>query len=246
MTKARSQTYLVISLAEAILKIESVYEQERDRATDKETIAKSLGYRGIDEASATIISTLTKYGLLESVGSQLKVSKDAENIILLNKGHPDRVEALSKVAFTPYLFSKLRDSFGKQLPNDNILRSFLIKMGFNPKIMNVVVQAYRDTLELIEEEVHSLNHLMSNKQQSEEPIPTQSTRSANSSCLANPKHIQVLAQVAVEQTLQYRIAEDCWARIEFDGLVTRDGIEKLIALLELNADVFPHNLSSIK
>lgn len=41
------------------------------------------------------------------------------------------------------------------------------------------------------------------------------------------------------QTLVYKIAEDCSVQLQFDGPVAREGIEKLITLLQTNADVFP-------
>ncbi len=245
MTKVRSPSYPAISLAEAISRIKSVYEQERVRAVDKETIAKTLGYGEVTGAAATVIAALTKYGLLESVGTQLKVSEDAETIILLSRGHPEQVKALKSVAFTPYLFSKLRDSFGEQLPNDNILRSFLVKKGFNPKTMDSVIRAYRATLELIEEEEALVSSGLSNNgQSSEKPVQTQSSGDANPSYSTQPNvmHLPTL-QSSFEQTLLYRIAQDCTAHIQFDGPVTQEGIKKLINLLELNSDVFPRKES---
>jgi hypothetical protein len=238
MTKVRSPNYPAISLAEAISRIKSVYEQEQARAADKESIAKALGYGGINGAATTVIAALAKYGLLENAGTQLKISEDAESIILLNRGHPDHVKALKSVAFTPYLFSKLRDSFGEQLPNDNILRSFLIKKGFNPKIMDSVIRAYRDTLELLKAE-EALSSGLSENEQLSDIGQNLYSQDPNPSYSAQTNVKLPTLQTSYEQTLLYRIAQDCTAHIQFNGPVTQEGIKKLINLLELNSDVFP-------
>lgn len=239
MVKVKGQIYPAISLAEAILQTKSIYAQERNRALDEATIAKALSNR-THTAFASTISALLKYGLLESVASLFKVSEDAENIILLSRGHPDRVRALRNIAFTPYLFSKLREAFSEQLPSDNNLRSSLVKMGFSPKTMENIIHSYLETLKFIqEEETFVLNALKVEEQPPDESCPNQCNNNVDSSYLTNVKNMHVSPPVSFRQTLSYRIAVDCTARLEFDGQVTQEGLEKLISLLELNADVFP-------
>ncbi|MBD1879072.1 hypothetical protein [Coleofasciculus sp. FACHB-T130] len=41
------------------------------------------------------------------------------------------------------------------------------------------------------------------------------------------------------EILQWRLSEDCTVRIQFNGSVTQEAIKKLIAILELNTDVYP-------
>lgn len=235
MAKVRGKNYPAISLAEAILRIKAIYEQERDRAVNEQTIAKALSCCGTHTAFVSTISALTKYGLLESVAPSLfKVSENAENIILLTRGHPDRVRALRNIAFTPYLFSKLRESFTEELPSDNILRSFLVKIGFNPNSMDAVIRAYRETLEFVNEEALALGVMNDDDRLSQRLTLTQSPGEINSNVVypfASPS--------LLEQTLLYRISEDCTVQIQFNGPATQEAIKKLIALLEVNTDVFP-------
>ena len=226
MTKLRGQTYPAISLADAVSRSRLIYEQERDRAVDEVTIAKTLGYSVATTDFTSVLSALIKYGLLQSIEPSLfKVSEDAENIILLSRGHPDRVKALKVIAFQPYLFSKLHEFSDEQIPSYELLRSLLLKMGFTSKTTKNVVHSYLETLKFLqEEEVFVPSNLDLDKQLVKE-LGLAHSGEANSSYLFG-------------QTLFYQIASNCTARVEFNGPVTQKGVEKLVALLELNADVF--------
>ncbi|MBV9385633.1 MAG: hypothetical protein JOZ78_04300 [Chroococcidiopsidaceae cyanobacterium CP_BM_ER_R8_30] len=238
MTKTNRLNYTAMSLSEAISKIQILYQQEYSSAMDKEAVAKALGCSGVN-ASTAIISALTEYGLLENVGTHLKVTKDAIDIISHAPGHPTRVMALNNVAFTPYLFGKLHDAFGEDPPNDNILRSFLIKEGFSAKTIGNVIDDYRYTLMFLKEELVSS---VKNPDR-QRPLPSITTqRSDNAAC----KKLPLVTPGSFGQTLMYRIADNCSVRIQFDGPVVREGIEKLIALLELSADAFPQKRDARK
>jgi len=247
MVKVKSLNYPSLSLPEALLKIKLVYEQECNQAMDKESIALAMGYTGVDEASTNAISALNKYGLLTNISPSLfKVSEDAENIILLPKGHPDRIRALQNIAFSPYLFDKLHQAFGEQLPGDNILCSFMIKMGFSSKTIDNVIYAYQETLKFIkEEEASVLVELKGSKSLQKGVGPTCFIEDNNCSNLINVNITRPPSLEPLGEMLSYRIAADCSARIQFDGPVTQEAIKKLVALLELNADVFPKKLGEI-
>lgn len=200
---------------------------------DTETVARVLGCSGTN-ASITIVSALTEYGLLESVGEQLRVTEDAVNIIIHEQGHPVRVRALKNVAFTPYLFSKLQEAFGEEPPNDNLLRSFLLKEGFSTKTIGNVIRDYRQTLMFLRSEL-----LVSNVQNIAQQYLSNENTNFSYPASQVDEPLPLMTPGSFGQTLVYRIAENCSVRIEFDGPVAREGIEKLIALLELNADAFP-------
>ncbi|NHC36890.1 hypothetical protein [Scytonema millei] len=254
MAKVRSPNYPGISLVEAVSKVQAVYDKEHRHPADKEVIAKSIGYGGINGASLTTISALLKYGLLESVGNQLRVTEKAETILLLSKGQSDRVNALREAAFAPDLFSELRDSFGDKLPSDENLRFSLVKKGFNPKTVDGVIRAYRDTIEFVNAEEALASDASDDEQKSSEiPIQTEIPmqphveRSVSSSPSTNAKppgangngKYASVEHSLFEETIVCRISQDCKARIHFDGLVTYEGIKKLIAYLELSADDYP-------
>ena len=248
MTK-RSPNYPAIGLEEAIKKTKAIYEQEHKNATDKAVIAKHLGYNGLNGASLTTISALTKYGLLEAIGAkQLKVSAAAESIIWLEKGNPERVKLLKEAAFAPSLFSDLRDAFPEKLPSDQSLRYHLIKKEFNPNTVDSAIRAYRDTLEFVnaEDEALETSAIDGSEQPAEEPMQTQPqpTSNSSSSYQANTNGIHAHANpsycvntngmhASTEQGLRrnvfaYPLTESCTAHVEFDGEVTLEALETLI------------------
>lgn len=151
-TKVRSPNYPVISLGEAIPRARTVFEQENRHPASREVVARALGYGGLNGASLGVISALLKYDLLEQVGDQLRVSKDALDILLHQPGDPERAAAIRAAAFAPALWEELRDLYGDTLPSNHNLRAYLVKKGFNPKTVDGVIRSYRDTITLVEEE----------------------------------------------------------------------------------------------
>lgn len=95
-------------------------------------------------------------------------------------------------------------------------------MEFTSKTTKNVVHSYLKTLKFLQEEEA---FVLGFDKQLAKKLGSAHSGEANSSYLFG-------------QTLFYRIASDCTARVEFNGPVTQKGVEKLVALLELNADVF--------
>jgi len=115
----RSPNYPSLTLEQASEKVRKVYGQEHTHAAPREVIAQTLGYTGLHGSSLSAIGALAAYGLLEKVGTgRLKVSPDAVSILELDEGHPQRWEALERLAFTPKLFADLREKFGSEPPSD--------------------------------------------------------------------------------------------------------------------------------
>lgn len=156
--RVRSPNYPVISLSEAVQKIRAVYQQEHMYPAARETIAKVLGYSGLNGASAGVVSAIVKYGLMEQVGAdQIRVSADGQDVIVHRKGDPEYAEAVRRAALRPALFRELYDQYGTNLPSDHNLRAYLQKRGFNPKVVDAVIRLYRDTIEFVESETEDFN-----------------------------------------------------------------------------------------
>ncbi len=150
--KTRSPNYPALSLEEAIQRLKVIYDKQRRYPTTRDVLAKLLGYGGINGASATVLSALGKYGLLEGNGEQLRVSEMGQDLILHRKGDPEYDAALRDAAFRPVFFRELRDQYPGGLPHEHSLRAMLIKRGFNPKVIDGAVRAYRDTIEFVNAE----------------------------------------------------------------------------------------------
>jgi hypothetical protein len=112
-------------------------------------IAKALGYAGVNGSSLGIMSALKKYGLLEEVGKDWKVSQDALTILVDPPDSEGRAEAIRKAALAPALFATLFEEFGEQPPSDENLRAFLLKRNFAQSAVDTPIRSYRETLDFV-------------------------------------------------------------------------------------------------
>jgi hypothetical protein len=155
----RSPNYPSLTLEQACEKAKKVYEQEHTHPAAREVVAQALGYGGLNGAALAVIGAITAYGLVEKVGTgTLKISPDAVSVFELDEGHPQRNEALDRLAFNPKLFDELRDKFGAEPPSDVNLKHFLIQeKEFLPKAATDVIRVYRANLELVSDENEAHN-----------------------------------------------------------------------------------------
>jgi hypothetical protein len=174
----RSPNYPSLTLEQATARVREVYDKEHTHAAPREVVAQALGYNRLHGASLSVIAALSAYGLLEKSGTgSLKVSPDAVSILELDEGHPQRCEALERLAFAPKLFAELRHRFGPEPPSDINLKHYLIQeMGFLPKAAVDVIRVYRANLELVTNEVGHYDGFASDTaKHGETPMPHPST-----------------------------------------------------------------------
>ena len=149
--RTRSPNYPALSLPEALKRVRLIYQAQHTHAAPREVVVKSMGYNGINGASATAISALHKYGLLDHQGDEVRISELAMRYL-----HPqddvERAQALREAAGSPSLFRELAEKFPGRLPSEEVLRNYLIRNGFNPAAASSVILSYRDTIELVERE----------------------------------------------------------------------------------------------
>jgi hypothetical protein len=147
----RSPNYPSFSLPIAIEKVAALYAAQHRHPAPREIVATGMGYNTLNGASATAISALHKYGLLEGRGDQLRVSDRALRIL-----HPESDEekaaAVREAAAEPALFAELNERFPGNLPNDELLRNYLIRRGFAPNAVTSAIASYRETSEMVERE----------------------------------------------------------------------------------------------
>jgi hypothetical protein len=149
MARVRSPNFPIISLPQAVERIETIYNEEQTVPADRETVANHLGYSGLNGASLKMVSALGKYGLLEEMpNKQFRVSKLAMAIL-----HPasdqEKRDALREAASGPALFQKLNEQFDGQRPSETNLRSWLLRNGFARSAVDSVVKAYNETMDLV-------------------------------------------------------------------------------------------------
>lgn len=149
--RSRSPNYPSISLPEALDKVMQVYNVQHTHRAPREVVVRSMGYAGINGASATAISALHKYGLLEGRGDDIRVSDRAMRFISpLNDD--ERRLAVREAATSPELFQELSEKFPGPLPSDDILHNYLIRHGFSKSAVSGVIAAYRETMTFAERE----------------------------------------------------------------------------------------------
>ena len=148
--RVRSPNYPAMSLKEAVQRAGEVHTNQHTHGAPREVVAKSMGYNSLNGASATAISALIKYGLLEGRAEDIKISDRAMRIL-----HPqssqEKAEAVREAALAPELFKELAERFPGRTPADELLRSYLIRNGFASAAVSSVIRSYRETNEFVEE-----------------------------------------------------------------------------------------------
>lgn len=246
MDKKRSPRHPQIGLQEALEKIKLVYEKEHTHKVGREVVAKDLGYSGLNGKSAAVIASLRQYNLLEQAGEALKVSDDAVTILELPIGNPERAEAINRVAFAPKLFAEFKETFGLKPPSDDNLRLSLVRQGFNKGAADSVIRIFRDVISLVQEQGISYNpesvlpvarqsmETLPHQQLAQQVIPTQRVVYQPIS-----KAQETFKEDNVSEKLHYRLSDECRVRVLFEGSVTKEAINKLIAYLKLGVEDFP-------
>lgn len=150
--KTRSPNYPSISLEDAIQRLRVIYEKQQRYPATREVFAQLLGYSGLNGASAAVVSSLSKYGLIEGHGESLRVSEMGQDLILHRRGDAEYTKAVREAAHSPAFFQELREQFPTGLPHDHSLRATLIKRGFNPRAIDAAVRTYRETVDFLNTE----------------------------------------------------------------------------------------------
>ena len=151
LKRVRSPNYPSISLVEAVQQIQKLFGKIGQHPAPRDAVATSMGYSGLHGASATAISALIKYGLLERVGEDYKLSERAMRIIAPHNQN-EKLVALEDASREPTLFAELIEHFPGEVPSDDLLRSYLIRKGFAQAAVPGVIAAYRDTMDLVTRE----------------------------------------------------------------------------------------------
>ena len=156
--RARSPRYPSIPLGEAVDLARRLFAGDGMNAVDREVAAGHIGYSGINGASAQALASLAQYGLTETSGKgQLRLTGLALDIIEPN-GDVERAKSLHQAAWTPKLFSDLRERFPNTTPSEANLRAHLIRQHFQTSALKSVIPAYLRTCEYLVEEGVSESH----------------------------------------------------------------------------------------
>lgn len=152
MPRSRSPSYPQIGLAEAVRRVQSVYNSDYTSLLTRDVAAQRLGYSGVNGKSLVVMAALHRYGLLSGKGEALRVSDLALRIIAHPPGTAERRQALAEAAGKPALFQRLDQRFPKRMASDGTLRAYLITQGFIPPAAEAAIRAYRETQAMLDQE----------------------------------------------------------------------------------------------
>lgn len=149
--RVRSPNYPALSLRDALDKVSVLYKNLHNHPGPREVIAKGMGYASLNGSSMTAISALHKYGLLEGRGDEIRIS-DLAMRIMHPESEEERATAIREAASEPQLFTELDERFPGTVPNEELLRNYLLRRNFAPNAVSHVVLSYRETKELVEDQ----------------------------------------------------------------------------------------------
>ncbi len=221
--RARSPNYPALGLPEALERLQRLWNAVQAHPAPREDIATGLGYSGLHGKSATAVSALKKYGLLERQGSDLKISERGMKCL-----HPEspqeRVSAIQDAASDPELFATLTERFPGGRDNEGLLRNYLLRNNFNSGAAGIALLAYRETMELAERE--SAFYDQGPAELGKEADQTMQPSMSSGADLAPPPPPQ--------QGTPFRAAFDGTALEGSFRLTTAEEIDTLVQFLNLN------------
>ena len=223
-TRTRSPNYPAIGLPGALELLQKLWGAIQRSPAPREDIATGMGYSGLHGKSATAVSALRKYGLLERAGADLRISE--RGMMCLHPESPqERMNAIQEAASEPELFATLTSRFPGGRSNEGLLRNYLLRNNFSTAAASHALLAYRETMDLVDREYAncSPDPAESEKEVGQTPhdkgaVPDAGSRSPNPSLQGTP------------------------FRAEFDGialkgsfhLTTPEEIDTLVKFLQVN------------
>lgn len=250
--RQRSPSYPAINLISAIEKAQQFYNAERRNSANIDVAAKHWGFKSSSSGGALTIAALISFGLLRDSGTgknrHVQLTDLALNILLdKREGSPEREEAIKKAALMPKIHKEIFAKWAT-LPSDENLKHYLVmERKFNENTVGDFVQKLKDTVSFAkltadhytEAEAEAEEEFVGEEPGSLSQMPTLATpreKATNSNVLDQvtqgaPKGKQVGASIPV--------TKNCSMSIVAEGDVTQEGLDRLIAYLNLIKVSFP-------
>ncbi len=145
--RVRSPAYPMISLDEAIEKVNILWEKEKNNPFPKEAAMEDLGYDTYAGYSARVISAIKQFGLISEAQGNLVITEKGIDISLHSPDDIDYISIVKEIALYPNIYRKLYNEYSGDLPSDATLKIKLIKdHGFNAGKIDKFIKGFRRTL----------------------------------------------------------------------------------------------------
>lgn len=228
MADTRSPRYPNISLGDAISKARAIYSKEHMSAMTPQVAAEAMGYAGINGSSLKTISSLRKYGLLEGRGDDVRLSRDAQILVIDDPKSVDYNAAIAKCAMAPEVYAEINKQFPGVASERNI-SVYLEKQGFKPDAAASVAKNYKDSMTLVSAQVPPYNEaeLAPTAMSGGIVIPSQSISEVSRASGAVSAETHAVGSAGVP----YRVVQD-GNRLHITASVDLPGLRKLKKIIE--------------
>lgn len=141
--RVRSPSFPFVALPEALQRARKLFEKEHRNLFRPVVAAAHWGYSARSSAAAQTIAALRAYGLLEDVRGELRLTDQAQHILVREPGSRERTDLLQKAALSPPVFSKLWERYGTDPPSQSWL---VLDLKVNERSVEELLRSYRETL----------------------------------------------------------------------------------------------------
>lgn len=152
MAKRRSPNYPAVSFPEAMEMAKAIYAKAQRHKTDKESLAKIIGYNSLNGKSLRLLGTLNAHGLLSGTKSEMGITEYGESAIVDPEGSESRYEAVVECAYKPAIYFEIMKRYDFNPPGDELIRAHVLKSGYSQSAAETIIRNLRDTIEYVEHE----------------------------------------------------------------------------------------------
>jgi hypothetical protein len=220
----RSPKYPNISLGEAISKAKLIYSKEHMSPLSPAVAAEAMGFKGINGSSLKTISSLRKYGLLEGRGDDVKLSKDAQTLVIDDPSSVDYKGAIRRCAVNPEIFGELRRQFPGQASDRNVA-VYLEKQGFKPDAASLTAKNFKDSMALVSAESEGYDP------EEDGDLPTSGESMEPHQASSGPRPATRAYPIDPGTGVPLRVVMN-GDRLDIQASVDLEGLKKLQAMLE--------------
>lgn len=142
----RSSAYPIIDLNTAVERVKKLHDNLGVGPYNRETVARGVGYTGLNGKSQRVVAALVHYGLLTRKGNVYESSVLAKQIIF-PRDEKDPVNAIMEAVNKPKLYDTLIQKYANLALPSQLNNILVIDYKINKKVADEVVKNFELSLE---------------------------------------------------------------------------------------------------
>lgn len=234
----RSPRYPRISLKDAIEHTRTFYRGVHRSLIDTNSAYRVLGFAGKSGSSATALGAMRQFGLVDGLRGDLKVSELALRI-LEPANDSELSHAITEAAQNPEVFQRVLKQFDGNIPTvDEPIRSFLIRqLDFSGGGADDCIASLRQTYSYMKE-VGEFATTATQFLEPSEKYDSENKAEQHVGPRINVARIDASSASAGDELVRIPLSKNCTAEVRISGQISVEGIDRLIAYLELMKGVW--------